>query len=243
MKKNEESTSKTKFKFGRNPLSLIIVVVSLAIIIFAVVTISSYVTTWNDNQVTPFVTAKSSDSTDANKDSLPTSFSLGEESDTNKIYRMNGKDFNVIDFTLECTEYGQNTNGYAQFSCSAKWNANTSNKTSVLKPFTNSSEYNIQFAFCLASDWVGICKYASAVTKKTISSSKESADTFTKSINGLTSYPATANTFPVPVKVYTPDLYVCITFQYENNGTITENYILKYTYDDYHTDRTVGGHN
>ena len=42
MKKENEELTKTKFKFGRNPLSFIIIIVSLAIIVFAIVVINSY---------------------------------------------------------------------------------------------------------------------------------------------------------------------------------------------------------
>lgn len=244
MSKNEEKIERTKFKFGRNPLSFIIVVVSLAIIIFGAVTISSYVTAWNNNKVTPFVTAKSDEdtTTSAYKDSLPSNFSLQEESDNYIIKRMDGKDFNLFDFTVECKEYGQQTNGSATFNFSIKANDNIKSKVKVLKDLDNNHK-NIQFAFCFASDWVGLCKYASTVTKYELSFTAEEATTFTKSITGLSNYPLSANTFPVPIKVYTPDLYVCITFSYESSGVKTENYILRYTYNEYHVDGvTVGGY-
>ena len=243
MSKNEEKLERTKFKFGRNPLSLIIVVVSLAIIIFATVTISSYVTTWNNNKITPFVSSSDDGSDNTKyKDSLPSNFSLSEESDSYIIKRMDGKDFNLFDFTIECKEYGQQTNGSATFNCSIKANDNIKAKAKVLKDL-DSNKKNIQFAFCFAADWIGLCKYASTVSKYQISYTAEEATTFTKSISGLSTFPATASTFPVPIKVYTPDLYVCITFSYESGGVKTENYILKYTYDEYHVDGvTVGGY-
>ncbi len=241
MKKSEENKQRTKFKFGRNPLSLIIVVLSLAIIFFVSYTIYSYASTWNKNTVTPFVTQKNTESseTDSYKNTSP--ITLEQESDNYKIIRMNGKDFNLFDLTVECTEYGQQTNGYGQFKATLKWNENTSNKAKVLKDLDN-SQHNIQLAFCLASDWVGFCKYATSMANNKITSTSD-AITASKSVEGLKSFPITANTFPVPVKVYTPDLYVLIRFQYEDNGVKTENYILKYTYDEYHIDgKTIGGY-
>lgn len=243
MAKNNVEPTKTKFKFGRNPLSFIIVVVSLAIIIFGVVTISSYVNAWNNNKVTPFVTSSADENTDTTyKSSLPTSFSLSEESDYYEIIRMNGKDFDMFDFTCKCTEYGANTNGSATFAFTIKWNEKTSENYTVLKDI-DTNQKNIQFAFCLASDWVGFCKYASSLTKYKISSSDSEAISFSKSITGVGDFPLTTSTFPVPVKIYTPNLYVCITYMYENNGTRTKNYILQYTYDEYHIDgETIGGY-
>ena len=243
MSKNEEKIEHTKFKFGRNPLSLIIVIVALAIIIFGAVTISSYVTTWNNNKITPFVSSSDDGSGNTTyKDSLPSGFSLEEESDSYIIKRMDGKDFNLFDFTIECKEYGQLTNGSATFNCSIKANDNIKSKVKVLKDLDNNKK-NIQFAFCFASDWVGLCKYATSVSKYQLSFTAEEATTFTKSISGLSNYPLTANTFPAPITVYTPDLYVCITFSYESSGVKTENYILKYTYNEYHVDGvTVGGY-
>ncbi len=243
MNKSEGKIERTKFKFGRNPLSFIIVVVSLAIIIFAAITISSYVKTWNDNKVTPFVSSSDDGSNNTKyKNSLPTGFALQEESENYIIKRMDGKDFNLFDFKIECREYGQLTNGSATFDCSIKANDNIKEKAKVLKDL-DTNKRNIQFAFCFAADWVGMCTYATSISKYQISYTAEDPTTFTKSISGLSNFPLTANTFPVPIKVYTPDLYVCITFSYESGGVKTENYILKYTYNDYHVDGvTIGGY-
>ena len=255
MKKENEELTKSKFKFGRNPLSFIIIIVSLAIIVFAIVVINSYSDTWKKNNVTPFVTkyeANDRDSVDqaANRkirlgnlptDSYTTSgegFKIPDADNANVVKRMNGKDFDALDFKINCNGSGKwNVEANSvEFTMTFKWNENTSARAKVLKPYRNES--NVKYGLCLAADWVGFCQYSSSISAISLKSTDESDRTVKMSVKGISYFPISAKTIPFPVKVNTPDLFVFIQFQYETDGVVgakTETYILKYTYKEYRT--------
>jgi len=243
MKNKEENTERTKFKFGRNPLSFLIVLAGLGIILFVVSTIYSYTSTWKKYNITPFVTVLGENPTDKEKErldsNLPSNFELKEADKNNTVTRMDGKDFNVFDLSVECLDFGQTTTYNAKFRTKIKWNDNTSKKASVLRPFDDTNK-NVKIAYCLGADWVGFCKYSSSVLSLEVKSDREEKQFSDSYVEGTNFFPKTAKTFPGNIKVKTPNLYVFLHFQYENDGLKTETYILRYTFNEYHTENTIG---
>ena len=251
MKKENEELTKTKFKFGRNPLSFIIIIATLALIIFAIVIINSYTEAWKKYNVTPFVTAYEANDKDSTTEaanrklrlgSLPTDsyssdgFKIPESNDANVVKRMNGKDFDALDFTINCNNNYNIEGNSVVFKTSVKWNENTSSRTKILKPY--SGEKTVKIGLCLAADWVGFCRYSTSISALEIKSTDTEAKNTSISVQGISYFPKTTHTFPVPVSIKTPDLFVFIQFQYETNGVVgakTETYILKYKYNEYRT--------
>ena len=251
--KNEER-EKTKFKFGRNPLSLIIVVGALALLFLIIYPIYSYTTTWNKNNVTPFVTVlESKDSSDEKMakrlGSLPNNFTPLDDANTSEVIRMNGKDFDIFDVKVTCDTYDNRHDGNdkAKFTFTISWTDTTTEKLGVteLKPFVNDNKKDIKLASCLAADWVGFCKYQTSVSQDIVTKSSSddtySPATLTSQISDLDYFPAKAKTWPGNISVKTPDLFVCIMIQYEKDGLQSKTYILKYKFDEYNPNAEAGG--
>lgn len=249
-----EEKQPTKFKFGRNPLSVIIVVLALVLLFFIFYPIYSYTTTWNKNNVTPFITVLSSKDSSDEKISerlgkLPSDFTPLDDSNTTEVIRMNGKDFDIFDVKISCDEYSNRHEGndQATFTFTISWTDTTTEKLGVteLKPFDVNKKKDIKLASCFAADWVGFCKYQTSVSTDIVTKSS-SEDTYNPAtlksqISGLDYFPAIAKTFPVNKTVKAPDLFVAIMFQYEKDGLQSKTYILKYKFDEYNPNAEAGG--
>ena len=260
MKTNQETT---KFKFGRNPLSLIIVLAALGILFLIFFPIYSYSSTWKNNNVTPFETYYKTSSTDSDtvkekktkrlSTSLPSGITdLKTEDSTYEIYKMKGKDFNLFDVEINCTAYNNNHDGAdaATFKVTMKWKDNTKEDlgTNTLVPFSNDNKKDIKMAGCFAADWVGFCKYqttnsllSSTITPQESESEYSGAAFSAISIDGLDYFPAKAKTWPIPMSAKTPDLFLYVEFKYQHNGIKTRIYILQYTFDEYNPGAKAGG--
>ena len=258
--KNEQQ--KTKFKFGRNPLSLLIILAGIGLFFLIFIPIYSYSSTWNANKVTPFLTYYKTASSDSEKvkekqmsrlsTQLPSGIiDINTKSDTTTVYKMKGKDFKLFDVEIKCNSYTNTHSGSdsAQFNFDLKWNDSTTEELGVktLVPFSNENKKDIKLTSCFAANWVGFCMYqvSNNISQSTITPGVDETDytgaTFTSTISGLDYFPAKANTWPVPQKVNAPDLFLYIEFNYQNNGQKTRIYILQYTFDEYNPDAKAGG--
>lgn len=265
MKNNQVNIT---FHFGRNPLSIIIVLAALGILFLIFFPIYSYSSTWNNNNVTPFETyyntseSNDSETVQAKKQKrlstvLPAVVDLKTKDASYEIYKMNGKDFDLFDLEINCTAYtnthdvdssGSSTDN-AKFTFTVRWTDKTTEQLGVnfLIPFDGKKD--IKLHTCFAADWVGFCKYQtstnvsqSIITKASTESDEDyTGASFSSTISGLEYFPAKANTFPVPVSVKTPDLFVYIEFKYQHNGAKTRVYVLKYTFDEYNPNAKAGG--
>lgn len=268
MKNNQVNIT---FHFGRNPLSIIIVLAALGILFLIFFPIYSYTSTWKNNNVTPFETYyTSSDSTLTDKKSLriasklPTGIiDLKTKDSSYEIYKMNGKDFDLFDLEIECKAYTNNrdTNtkdvefdgqsGKAEFNFTLKWTSKTTEELgdNKLIPFDNDSKKDIKLTTCMAADWVGFCKYqtSTSITSKTITKASDESDedytgaTFSSDVTGIDYFPTKAKTWPVNISVDAPDLFLYIEFKYQHNGTKTRIYVLKYKFDEYNPNAKAGG--
>ena len=157
--------------------------------------------------------------------------------------------------------------GRVDFYTSFTWNKNTEQicpsgsfeNLPVSSTSSSISSYNIYAYVCLATDWVkyddkAFAQYSSYVNltfknTETETSTEEAkaykaiVPTSQPYVNGISIFPYSASTWPFAVKKRCPDAYVYLYFIAKdgNNVKHTYRYILKYTYDEYHTDATVGG--
>lgn len=209
--------------FGRNTFTMLFILIGGIVLFLVVFTISSYVSIGNQNDVTPFVT-KDADGCEV-------------QFDVENVTRMDAKDFNEFKLEFQCTDYKTST-GTAQFKIKAYKNENTRNVNSNTK---------LKVALCLASDWVGFASYSSEELSRTleINEKEDGTKSTTLTISNIISYPAKANTWPVPVTVNSPDAYLYVSYTYYKNDNVsageteTKNYILKYSYSEF--DVQAGG--
>ena len=118
------------------------------------------------------------------------------------------------------------------------------------KPFAQYSSY-VNVTFTRKEKASTSTSTSTASTTTTTSTSTETAvkeyekivPTSQPYVSGISIFPYTASTWPFAVKKRCPDAYVYLYFIAKNASNVkhTYRYILKYTYDEYHTDATVGG--
>ncbi|MGM9969908.1 MAG: hypothetical protein ACI35S_05885 [Anaeroplasma sp.] len=221
IEKSNNEEKKHKFKFGRNLGSLLIIIIGVIVIFFSIYIPSSYISVGKAGDVTPFVSG-----------STPIT-------NLDNVIKMDADKFDLFDIDFYATKYDTDADKIT-FSINFKWTDNTSELCDHFNPFSNSNSYNIKAYICLASDWVGFTSYSTVLqyefTKKTNVSNR------TSTLTGIKQFPQKVNTFPIKVKVEAPDTYLYLNFKYDKGGkTIDNSYILKYTYNDYHTDKTIGG--
>ena len=157
--------------------------------------------------------------------------------DTENVTRMNGKDFKEFELEFVCEEYSE-ASKKAKFSIKAYKNENTKSVTNKVKQ---------QYAVCVSADWVGFASYSTEELSSSfyIYDSAASASSTSTTVYELIDFPAKANTWPVPVTVEAPDVYVYISYTYykvdgaTSGDKETKNYILKYSYSE--LDVKIGG--
>ncbi len=260
MAKNNNENSTKKFKFGRNPLSLIIIILAIVIIFFAIYIPSSYIGVYNSNHVTAF------------ESSLPESDNYKiEQTKERNVQRIKAKDFDVLDLNFRATSYSMKKDSHdatknpsVSFKLSMYW---TDKTTELFGDHFLGINYDgevainntqtIRMAVCLATpEWIGYCNYSSDTIRpfsnkyvKSAESSKDQPSESSYTINGNISsddkaknqtFPATANTWPVKVSVDNPNAYLFIQFFYPKDGVKEQIYIIEYTYDEYvNSDTTI----
>ena len=159
------------------------------------------------------------------------------------------------------------THGSVTFKMTFQWNDKTKelapNGFDLLPSSSTSStlsSYNIYAYVCLTSGWATydkkpVCLYNTSNTyvklEPTHTKDTEGNETTdyvintpsNVTINGISVYPFTAPTWPVPVSEKAPDAYVYLYYIYKDaeNKKVVNRVILKYTFDEYHKDTTKGG--
>lgn len=213
--KNNNTTPKKRL-FGRNIFTLVVAAFSILIVFLGIFITSQYVTTYNKNNITPFVTKKVGENFEENV------------YDLNNVVRMNGKDFDKLGVILKCTKFtDEETTKQATYELRLYSLENS-------KTVSTSVTANI----CFANDWVGYATYSSK--SSTIKVAKDEAEALEKStyrktftLNSFGEYPTKTDTWPIKISVDKPTIYLYLSYKYYENGTEkTENYILKYSYDE-----------
>lgn len=214
MKKND-STPKRRL-FGRNLFTMIVVALSIVIVFLGIFITTQYVSAYNTNKINPFVTK-----------SVGTNFDEGTYN-TNDVVRMNGADFDKLGLVFTCTKFVDE-----ETTKSATYELRT-----YLLENSKAVNGNITANVCFANDWVGYVAYASKSSTIKVAKDLETAEgnttyrkTFT--ISSFGDYPAKTNTWPIKITVNKPVIYLYLSYSYYENGeNKTENYILKYSYDE-----------
>ena len=214
MKKKDSAPKKRLF--GRNIFTIIVVLASIIIVFLGVFITTQYVSTYNTNKINPFVTK-----------SVGTNFDEGQYN-TNDVVRMDGADFDKLGLIFTCTKFVDE-----ESSKSATYELRT-----YLLEDSKPINDNITANVCFANNWVGYVSYASKSSTIKVAPSKEKAEesttyrkTFT--ISSFGDYPAKTKTWPINITVDKPTIYLYLSYSYYENGTNkTENYILKYSYDE-----------
>ena len=216
-----DNKEKKGFKFGRNSGTLLLIIGGL-ILLFLLISIPyGYISEGNKNDITPYK-------------------SKAETINIEKAKRMKGSSFKEMDVEFYCSKYDVEGNT-ATFSLNIIWNENTSNlsdNSEKLEIVSGSNTVEAYVALC--ADWVSFETYSTSQKFKV--APEHTALPKTVSLTGINHFPKYAKTWPIAVKVDTPNAYVYLRYTYLDSGNrITKIYILEYTYNDYHTDKTIGG--
>lgn len=219
---NKNNAPKKQRLFGRNAFTLFVFVPLVLVVILGIFVGVSYISTYNSNKIKPY-------------EHKSTGVLFTDNEGENKfliedaIY-IDAEEFNDFEFILKCTSYNEDAK-------SAAYDFKPY-KTEETKAISNDK---ISVALCLKADWVGYVGYSSTTPSTvTLSSDKEKAENTTSStykktlnINSLYDFPAKAETWPVKVKVEQPEIYLYLSYVYQENGkNITKTYILEYEYTD-----------
>ena len=219
--KNKDNKKKKKLPFGRNIFTLIFVFACVAVLFLIVYTVQSYVTAASEAKYTPFVTQSIADG-------KATDFEEGSFNNVDE--RMKHDKFNTMGVYLTCTKYVEDdsnaTTRQAIYKVAVYKNDNT----------PNLKNGKVSVSICMAAPWVGFIKYPSSSAAKELtvcndeetakSSSNSNYKTFT--ISGQIDFPAKAKTWPVPVTVDYPTIYLYLT--YTDTYSKTKTVVLEYSY-------------
>ncbi len=223
MSNNNKNKEKKKLPFGRNLFTLIFVAVVFVVLAFIISTITSYSTAASKSKYTPFVTQSITDGT-------ATDFS--EESFTSVDSRMKHDKFDTFGVHLVCTSYVEDENEATTRQAIYKVSLYKNDNTPSIKNGT------VNVSLCMAAPWVGFIKYPSSYSPKSLefcddeedatSSSPDNYKTFT--ISGQIDFPAKVSTFPIPITVDSPTIYLYLSYTDAYSKTTTV--VLEYSYYD-----------
>lgn len=226
MSNNNKNNQKKKRKlpFGRNLFTLITIALLLVVVALVVSTITSYVTAANKAKYEAFVTQSISDTETTN---------FSDDTFATIDSRQKASSFDTFGVVLKCTSYVEDENTtsttrQAIYKVSLYKNDNT--------PSIKNGTVNV--TICMAAPWVGFIKYPSSSAPKSLefcsdeenakSSSPSNYKTFT--ISGQIDFPAKVNTFPVPITVDAPTIYLYLSYTDAYSKTTTT--VLEYSYYD-----------
>ena len=214
---------------------ILISIIALIIILPCVYSGITYINAYNSNKHTPFAPTETT-----NDD--------GTKSETEKISgvvidentkRMDAKDFKLFDITFKCTYYNDREDEKGTDIQTVKYSLKVTknlDSPSSISPISTSSTYYLKAGLCLTADWIDLESYSSSLTSFAFDSEKSF------SISCKKQFPAKASTWPFPVVVDSPDCYLYLFYNTQENGkTVQNTYILKYTYQEYITATTDGG--
>lgn len=226
-----------KFKLGRNTGTHLLVFGSLLLIIIIAYIIIALID-FNKASITPFVDG----------DNIPDNINEVDVADNEKKYtlnvnRVNKNEFNLFDVDLHANSYNT-SNNKIEFEIGIKWNDNTTemtkqshNKLNILSGTT----YTVFAYMCLGGYTAEATKYSSKLQYNI--NNEQTTYTLRTSTLSMESYPLQKGSlWPFIEKLESPDAYLLLYFTYDVEGITKYNtYIIKYTYDDYHTSSTIGG--
>ncbi len=221
--KNKDNKQKKKLPFGRNLFTILFVLVCTFIIAFVIYTIQSYVTAANKSKYTPFVTQSITDGT-------ASEFSEGTFNSVDS--RIKHDKFDKLGVYLVCNKYIEDDSNATTRTAVYKVAVYENDNTPTIKNGT------VSVSFCMAAPWVGFIKYPSSSAPKdlTVCESQEAAEASSNSyyktftISGQIDFPAKVNTFPIPITIDAPTLYLYISITDTYSKTTT--YVLEYSYYD-----------
>lgn len=221
MGKNEKNKQKRKLPFGRNLFTLIFVAVTLLVLSLIIYTVQSYVTAANKSKYTPFVTQTITDG-------KATDFAEGSFNTIDE--RMKFDKFNAMGVLLTCTKYVEDDSNATTRQAIYKVSVYKNDNTPALK------NGKVSISICMAAPWVGFIKYPSSSSAKELeiceneeaakATSNTKYKTFT--ISGQIDFPAKVNTWPVPITIDTPTIYLYLT--YTDTYSKTKTVVLEYGY-------------
>ena len=223
MKKDNNTNQKKKLPFGRNIFTFVFGIVVILLLTCIIYTITSYTTTYNNNKFTPFVDES------VGKAYESSSYKLDD------VSRINHKDFKDFGVVLTCTSYDEDENTSATIKASYKIALYKYDDTREIKNGT------VDVMICMGADWINFLKYPTSTSIRTLEFNaseevaKQTSPTYSRtySFSGLVDFPAKANTWPIPVTVDCPNIYLYLSYQYQENGkTLTKSYVLQYSYYD-----------
>lgn len=217
--KNSERT-KTKFHFGRNPLSLIIVVgtvVALFLIISTIVGASKF----SKNKATAFVTGEPN-----------TTYNSTEYAD--KIFtdiEYISSETDLFSYTFTCTDWDTESNteyDLVDFQLKVTW------KDSANMPYltVTNLETSLLAEVCVLSNVGSYTAYSSLTKQKVNMNVNSGLVTFKFTDMKIEKFPKSTFEFPFFYKKELPTVYVDIFFFTDQAQTEYKNYGLKYAYKD-----------
>ena len=223
MKKEKDNNQKKKLPFGRNIFTFVFGVVVVLVLTLIIYTSYSYISTYNNNKYTPFVDE-----------------SIGKQYESNSynldgVTRTNYKNFNDFGLVVRCTSYEQDNNTSAVNKATYKISTYKLENTKDIK------NGKVSFMMCMGADWVGFLKYPTSTSIATLEfnaneeTAKKDSPTYSKTFtfSGIINFPAKANTWPIPVTLDCPLIYLYVNYSYQENGkTLSKSYVLQYNYYD-----------
>ncbi len=223
MKKENNTAQKKKLPFGRNIFTFVFGILVVLILTCIIYTIYSYSSTYSNNKFTPFTDES------VGKAYESSSYKLDD------VTRTNFKNFNDFGVVLTCTSYDEDENTGATVKASYKVALYKYENTREIKNGT------VDVMICMGADWINFLKYPTSTSIRTLEFNsseevaKQTTPTYSRtfSFSGLVDFPAKAKTWPIPVTVDCPNIYLYLSYQYQENGkTLTKSYVLQYSYYD-----------
>lgn len=238
--------NKKKFKFGRNPLTFIILISSIVVIFFIACIIRGLYLINVTYDVTPYKTNMTEDykSQFTGVSAVFNDIEFYEYKDIKKNKaesdKTNGCYTNLyFDTYFYCKNYLFENDDEATFTVQVKWNANTKTYTKNYGLKYLSSSYNVYTTLCLAKDKVDFCKYAASIQKMKIGDTLSIA-TRSFTMTGLAGFPLVSKkTFPIYHSEKAPDAYLYFCFQSAGEDEL-KKICIHYTYDEYMINITNG---
>lgn len=224
MSKSDMDSKKesTKFHFGRNLLSVIIVLSGIAVILFAIFFVRGIIN-FSKNKATAFVT--------------------GEPVTTYSTVDFEGKIFNDIEYissetdlfsyTFECTDWDTTSDNYdkVDFILKVTWK-DSANLPLFRLNNTDNLKYSIFAEVCVLSNVGAYTKYSSISTANINMNVNKGLVTLKFTDVEVEKFPKSTYEFPFFYKKELPQVYVDIFYFTDNQLSTYKNYGLKYNYTD-----------
>lgn len=233
--KNKE---KKGWRPGRNLLTLILAIIILFIVFIAIYIPTSISKSYNEGKTTYFEKYESI-----------SYISSVYNADDIEFY--DSKDFNIFELKLEATKYYDALDkvykvGEDEANDEITVNLTVSQKDiddpvkfSTLHTET-STDYVMYAGFSLSTDWVKDQGYSTSGIRISKTDIDEGNEKTKNKITSNISYPAKKTTcWPFSVTVDSPAIYVYL--YYEDDYQKAHSYVVRFAYESYMTDDTIGG--